>query len=67
MAKFVQIRLVGVWRRKRAGIVNMTMKKRVMQRLDCQNDGFVFLGLLLKAIFLFIGGCEMKRGQKLNV
>lgn len=45
----------------------MTMKKRVMQRLDCQNDGFVFLGLLLKAIFLFIGGCEMKMGQKQNV
>lgn len=40
----------GVCRRKRAGMVNRTMKKRVVQRLDWKGERS-FLGLLLNAIF----------------
>ena len=40
---------VGVWRRKRAGSVKRTMKKRVMQRLKLKGE-LDFFGLLLKAM-----------------
>lgn len=46
-AREVQMEVVvGAWRRKRAGIVKRTTKKRVVQRLKWD-----FFGLLLKAIF----------------
>ena len=41
--------VVGVWRRKRAGMVKRTMKKRVVHKLKLL-ELFDFLDLLLKAI-----------------
>ena len=40
--------VVGVWRRKRAGMVKRTMKNRMVHRLDWEEEmGFLSLLLLL--------------------
>lgn len=54
LAKVVHMDVVGVWRRKRAGMVKRTMKKRMVHRLDWEEEmnflGLLLLLLLLKAI-----------------
>lgn len=55
--------VVGVWRRKRAGMVKRTTKKRVVQRFDWEEE-MGFLGLImLGAIFcLELSGERQKNG-----
>jgi len=43
------VHVVGVWRRKNAGMVKRTRKKRVTQKVNLEGE-LDFLDLLLKAI-----------------
>lgn len=39
---------VGVWRRRRAGMVKRTMKKRVVESLDRREKVIGFFGLVIE-------------------
>lgn len=50
-----------MWRRSRAGIVNTTMKKRVIARLECRlSEGF--LGLEVAGMAIVGGGVFLING-----